>query len=90
MSIGTLVTILISAFALVVSLLTASFKLSKAISENSIAAAEVATSNRDLKKSFDEFKSNSRQTHKEIFQKLNDHDQKIVDHETRIKFLEKE
>lgn len=76
------ITIAISAAALAVSLMTAAWKISAAISKNTQATT-------DLRNTFDEFKNNSRQTHKEIFHELDVHTKQLGDHEGRIKSLER-
>lgn len=90
MTVGTAITICISAVGLCVSLVTAAFKVAGAINANSTTNAELVVSTKDLKETFDEFKNNSRQTHKEIFHELGEHGKAIVNHEGRIQSLEKE
>ncbi len=76
------ITILISAVALAVSFMTAAWKISGTIAKNTQATT-------DLREVFDEFKTNSRQTHKEIFHELDEHGKQLGDHEGRIKNLER-
>lgn len=82
--------VIIAAASLMLAVVTAVFKLSKSISEGSKATGELVVATNDLKETFNEFKNNSRQTHKEIFHELDEHGKKLTDHEIRIQHIEKE
>ena len=82
--------VIIAAASLMLAVVTAVFKLSKSISEGSKATGELVVATNDLKETFNEFKNNSRQTHKEIFHELDEHGKQLTDHEARIKIMEKE
>ena len=82
------VAVIISAASLMLAVVTAVFKLSKSISEGSKATGELVVATNDLKDTFNEFKNNSRETHREIFHQLGAHDKTLSDHEARIKIME--
>ena len=75
--------VIIAAASLAVAVATAVFKFSK-------ATGELVGAVNDLKETFNEFKNNSRQTHKEIFHELDEHGKQLTDHEIRIQHIEKE
>lgn len=73
----------IALFGFVISCATVAARVSKAIGSFEVAVA-------DLKATLKEFKDSARDTHKELYGRLSDHEQKLGDHETRISILEKD
>lgn len=72
----------IALFGFVITCVTAASKIATAIGEFKAAVA-------DLREALTEFRCNAHDTHDKIFGKIDEQTERINDHETRIKILEK-
>lgn len=72
----------IALFGFVITCVTAATKIATAIGEFKAAVA-------DLREALTEFRCSAHDTHDKLFGKLDEHNERINDHETRIQILEK-
>ncbi len=95
MNVVGIISLVVSALGLIVTLVTVGYKLSNAINRSAITGAEsraeLTQSTKDLQKSLDEFKTTSRAEHTEFREKLDEdqsllaeHDAKIEEHNRRL------